>query len=158
MLLKKPLIMLLLSLVAITGCSSKHDMKITEVFRPNILENDAKMFTFSIIFVNPDKSASSGKQETPKKDKGEGRGRSGKKKGEGQGKKGGSSKKDNIEDLMAEELEIRLLDKLEDNNYCRTGYFELDRTFNKSIFTLHGECNESATLSDRNKFPSKTSR
>ncbi|MBU2871865.1 hypothetical protein [Colwellia sp. E2M01] len=135
-------------------------MKITEVFRPSILDNDTKMFSFSIVFVNPNKLSTADKQQgSPSQEQGKskkGKGRDRKKTANRQSKSKGASKKENLDDLMSEELEIRLVEKLEENNYCRTGYFELDRTFNKSIFTLHGECNESATVTDRENFGNKT--
>ena len=51
-----------------------------------------------------------------------------------------------------------LREKLEENGYCRKGFFELNRTLNKSIYTIHGECNESATAADRKNFIKQAER
>lgn len=155
---------LLLALFLITGCSSKYDVTITEVFRTNILNDDAKMFTFSIVFVNhtdPEKKDNYTDERQKKTRDGNKRGgkRGNQTEGNGRSAKQGAHKRDSLEDLMITELEERLLDKLEENNYCRKGYFELSRTLNKSIYTINGECNESATPSDKKVFkniPSKT--
>ena len=63
-----------------------------------------------------------------------------------------SDKKQKRQDKMAHELKSRLAEKLEENSYCRKGYFELERSLNKTIYTIRGECNESATAADRKSF------
>ena len=137
----------LLSLFLITGCSSKYDVNITEVFRSNILANDTKMFTYSIVFVNKSKLPNN-TDDRQQKDK------ANKKRGNnGKPQQAGSSEREKFQKQLTEELESRLVDKLEENGYCRKGFFELSRTFNKSIYTLNGECNESATPDDRKNFP-----
>ncbi len=148
--LKTTLFLLLLSLLVITGCSNNNDVKITEVFRSNILDNNAKMFTFSIIFINRSTSPKRGDgySDARQKTDRQGNGRGNKGNSGGKGKKQGSSHMVQ----MSEELETRLVERFEDNGYCRKGFFELDRTLNKTIYTIHGECSESATSEDRKNF------
>ena len=87
------------------------------------------------------------------------------KKGKGRGNKNGdkphnqpSNNKNSLERQLTEELETRLVQRFEDNRYCRKGFFELNRTFNRTIYTIHGECSESATPADRKNFINKTAR
>ena len=138
-----------------TGCSS-NEVKITEVFRSDIRADDTKLFTFSIIFVRNAKS------ELPKDhDENFGKNQKRSKQGKGRGKRNDtdnnpkmqrSDKKQKRQDKMAHEFKSRLAEKLEENSYCRKGYFELERSLNKTIYTIRGECNESATAADRKSF------
>lgn len=126
----------------ICACSSKHDLKITEVFKPEILDNGAKMFTFSLIFVN--KSPTEKGRDQPQNKQKQGKG--------GHSDKQSRQTNNSIENQMTEELEQRLVDRLEENNYCRKGHFELTRTLNKSVYSIRGECSESATAEDRENY------
>lgn len=156
----KTTIIFLLSLFLIASCSSKYDVTVTEVFRSNILDNEAKMFTFSIVFVNhtaQEERGNNGDERQKKPRNGDKRGQ--RNEANGKSAKQESHKQNGLEEQMVEELEERLLEKFEENNYCRKGYFELGRTLNKSIYTINGECNESATASDKKAFkntPTKT--
>lgn len=152
---------LLLSLFILSGCSSKNDAKITEVFKSNILDDDAKMFAFSLVFVYKTAAHGDNKKGNQQKD--------GKEKRKGKGKNNGgerpsqqgsnsSSKSNKRESQMTEELETRLVEKLKENGYCRKGFFELNRTLNKAIYTIHGECSESATPADRKNFINNAGR
>lgn len=148
--LKTAFILSVLTLLLLTGCSAKYDVKVTEVFRSNILDDDAKMFTYSIIFVNRSSLESKGDDSKGRRSK---EGRQGRNKGgNNRPNKQGGEQKESLESYMTEVLETRLIEKLEDNNYCRKGYFELERTLNKSIYTIQGECSESATSEDRQRF------
>ncbi len=157
LLFRTTFVVILLSLLLIAGCSSKHDIKVTEVFRSQIGSDDAKLFTFSIIFVgnpaskiaaNDDKNLA----EKPTKSR-QNKGRGKKNNTDNNPKKQRSDKKEKRQDRMNSELERRLAEKLADNNYCRKGFFELERSLNKTIFTIRGECNDSATAADRQNFP-----
>lgn len=136
----------LFSLITLAGCSNRHDVKVTEVFKTNILDDDAKMFSFSIVFVNQDRTNKKGSPDGQQRQK------------QGKGNKpqrGSSNTKVKLENQMTEELEERLVEKLEETGYCRKGYFELERTLNRSVYTIKGECSESATTEDRTTFINK---
>jgi len=161
MLLKITLLVSLLSLLFITGCSSRSDIKITEVFRSSIATNNAKLFTFSIVFVRSTESKSAEIEERSLEEN-----HKQTRQGKGRGKKSNTENKptqqhpnkkqqqqQQQQNNMIDELETRLADRLADNNYCRKGFFELKRSLNKTIFTIHGECNESATTADNKNFP-----
>lgn len=139
---KIPLVILLACLILLSGCSSKYNTKSTEVFKYQILDDDAKMFTYSLIFVN---QSTSGKSDKNKK----------KEKQTNKKYKRGMGKKVTIEDQMTEELEEGLAQKLVTNGYCRKGYFELARDLKRTIYSIRGECNESATPEDRINFVNK---
>lgn len=157
MFLKAIFVVSLLSLFVITGCSSKNDIQIIEVFRSKIGTNDAKLFIFSIVFVSSAESKSSGiNDKNPERKHEQTR------QGKNRGKKNNIDNKPNKQqskqkqqDEMIDELETRLADKLAENNYCRAGFFELERSLNRTIFTIHGECNESATAADKKNFPQR---
>ena len=156
--LKTPVLIMFLSLILISGCS-RNEMNITDVFRSDIHADGTKLFTFSVIFVRnaaSEKPADDdrGKDKKRKKNK-QGKGRDNKNSTDNKSKKQPSEKKSKQQDKMTSELESRLAETLADNNYCRAGFFELERSFSKSIFTIKGECNESATTADRDNFPQK---
>ena len=157
--LKNTLVVFLISLFILSGCSSKNDAKITEVFKSNILDDDAKMFAFSLVFVY--KTAAhgdnnKGNQQKQGKEKRKGKNNGGER--PSQQDSNSSSKSNKRESQMTEELETRLVEKLKENGYCRKGFFELNRTLNKSIYTIHGECSESATPADRKNFINNAGR
>lgn len=158
--LKNSIVVFLITLFILSGCSSKYDNKITEVFRSNIVD-DTKMFSFSLVFVyktTAQDDNNEGKSHKQVKEKG--KGKRGDKGGERPNKQESkSSNKSNKRDSqMINELETRLVEKLEENGYCRKGFFELNRTLSKSIYTIHGECNESATPVDRKNFIKQAER
>lgn len=160
MLLKTIFFILLISLFATTGCSS-NEVKITEVFRSHIRTDDSKLFTFSIIFFGNSDSKPLGsdnnnldkQQKRSRQGKGRGNKSNTEKNTEKKPNKQRADKKQSRQDKMMKELEARMAEKLADNSYCRKGFFELERSLNKTIFTIHGECNESATAADRENFP-----
>ncbi|PKG81395.1 hypothetical protein CXF85_18155 [Colwellia sp. 75C3] len=152
---KSTFCVLLLSLFVITGCSS-NEVKITEVFRSDIRADNAKLFTFSIIFVRNAEpelpKGHDGNIDNKQKRSKQGKGRGKRNNTDNNPKVQRSDTKQKRQDKMARELESRLAEKLEDNSYCRKGYFELERSLNKTIYTIRGECNESATAADRKNF------
>ncbi|WP_159820755.1 hypothetical protein [Colwellia sp. 20A7] len=162
--LKNTIVVFLITLFILSGCSSKYDNKITEVFRSNIV-GDTKMFSFSLVFVykttaQDDNNDDSNEVKSHKQAKERGKGKRGDKGGERPNKQElkSSNKSNKRDNQMTNELETRLVEKLEENGYCRKGFFELKRTLSKSIYTIHGECNESATPADRKNFINKTDR
>lgn len=156
-LLKTILFVMLLGLLLIAGCSSKNNIKVTEVFRSQIRSDDAKLFTFSMIFIESPESKIAANDDKNLADKPtksrQNKGRGKKNNTDNNPKKQRSDKKETRQDKLNSELERRLAEKLADNNYCRKGFFELERRLNKTIFTIRGECNDSATAADRKNFP-----
>jgi hypothetical protein len=154
--LKTPTLILLLSLLLISGCSS-NEMNIIEVFHSDIQADDTKLFTFSIIVVRnsaSEKPAGEGRSmDTKRKKNRQGKGRGNKNSTDNKSSKQPSEKKEKQQDKITNELESRLAETLADNNYCRAGFFELERSISKTIFAIKGECNESATGADRDNFP-----
>ncbi|WP_426359393.1 hypothetical protein ACPUVO_03875 [Pseudocolwellia sp. HL-MZ19] len=128
------------------------------MFRSNILDDNAKIFTFSLVFSYKNTAQNNedvGEQQKQDNAKGKKRGKGKRGEKNKQQNSKSSSKSNKQETQMTEELETRLAERLEVNGYCRKGFFELKRTLNKSVYTIHGECSENATAIDRKNFINK---
>lgn len=138
------------SLFILASCSNSFDIKTTEIFKTNILDDDAKMFTYTVIFANhtTTQSKNNSQDAKGKKPKGDKKGRQPSNRRE----KGDTDGKAKLEAYMLESLEVGLLEKLDDSGYCRKGYFELERILNKTIYTIKGECSESASSEDKKRY------
>lgn len=133
-----------------SGCSSvsKSDMK--DFFRTEIRDDDSKMFTFTVVVAGQNKD---GKQAGKPNNQGRsGRGPSDKGGPNGSPQKSPNANRNNNRNEMTELFEELLTERLEKNQYCRQGYIDLGRSFSGSMFTLRGECHESATAKDRKHF------
>jgi hypothetical protein len=145
---KKLLTSLLIATLGITACRSNSpkrngDMP-NEVFVTQIKANGSKIFNYSLIKKMPN-------QGQMGKGMGKGGGRHGG--GMGGGMKGG--KKPDMSKMkakMQEKATHKLAKKLSESGYCREGYMELESFFERGHVTIKGECNESATTQDREKF------
>ncbi len=141
------------------GCSSHSSSQVTEFFSTTIMEDDSKRFYFSLIISNQTEANKSEGQKQSQRSKG------GVGKGSGS-RKGRNSKSQTDQQPVQQpkvnkrvfELEERLINKLALNNYCRTGYMELERNIGKALMSIRGECHESATEEDRQHFINRLSQ
>jgi hypothetical protein len=141
---------LLTILTSLAACSSNQHIKIDEYFSTKIRPDNSKMFYFSMVITNQaiEKSSSNRSQEQrPTK----GRGSSGKKQARIPEKTQNNIAKSTT-NKMDQQLTERLNNQLAHSDYCRTGYIELERNLGNSVFSIRGECHESATLADKERF------
>lgn len=136
---------LIFGVVACSGPNPKPKApKLTEHFTTQITENGSKMFDYSLVAQRPDGD---------RKGRGDGAGRRGPggKNGEG-GRRGGRGGAEEMQEHIKREFYQKLQAKLEETGYCREGYMELDSEFSRRQSRVRGECRESSTDSDREKF------
>ncbi len=144
-------------LITLPACSNTKEPKTESFFHTQIRDDSSKEFTFSLIFSRNEKEVgkeTQGSSPTQKRDRGNGSG-----KGQGKGSKRGSSsvtaKSNTISASKADRMQAtfhQYLDlKMQESEYCKTGYLTLERNFIGAIYSLRGECNESATKEDRLK-------
>jgi hypothetical protein len=139
MTMKKILPFTLLLPIVLGGCATKQKPQIEEkeLFATNIKADDSKLFSFSITAAS---SKNSGKR--------------------GEGKPGGrpegksKNKPDSAEVYQKNlyELYTKLEYKLAESRYCREGYIEIDTYQADGRMHILGECNDSATPEDRERF------
>jgi hypothetical protein len=144
----------LVLLLAVTGCSSKVKHQMTDFFRTDIRDDNSKMFIFTVVITQQRGEIDKQERQSHKKANRE-QGKGGKK-GAGN-KRGGNNKvadggSKNNSDQMAILFEELFQARMDKSQYCREGYIELDRGFSGTMFTLRGECSESATDEDRKHF------
>ncbi|MGL1956169.1 MAG: hypothetical protein OCD00_02460 [Colwellia sp.] len=158
---KKNIYLSPLFLLLVASCSSLNEPEFDDFFRTEIRADHSKIFNFSLVMVKGD-YRDNNHSDTPKQRKGGGKDhRPGNDKGMGKGENkqvgnmptnSQSRKKSNINQIN-EQLTERLAIALEENNYCRKGYIELERNIGHRFLSLRGECHESATKKDRKQFP-----
>jgi len=142
----------LFALLTLTACSSKEKPRLEEFFRTEIREDGSKMFAFSLILARDTDGERQKNTTSPQPVKREGRRGKG---GRGQGtnpKLNSDNTASKGQEKLAELFQQRLDIRLETSRYCREGYMELEKSFVGAIYTLRGECNESATEQDRKHF------
>jgi len=147
-------VLLLTTSFILASCSSTKIPDMKEYFKPDIREDESKMFTFTIITSRPNaqeersnKPSRSNKQRKGGNEKGAERGGSNKKE-RGQ-QNAAKSMSNNQKDKLMDVFQQRLDNRIEVSQYCREGYFVLEKDFSGVIYTVRGECNESATARDR---------
>jgi len=123
--------------------SNKHERrKSAPIFVTNITDNGSKLFSFSV-----SRGTNNG---------GEGAYKGGHGGGKGGGSRNSDSNQGGNSEEMVKKLQVAMFQKLEEKllvtEFCREGYFELDSYFTRGASQIRGECNESATEVDRNKF------
>ncbi|OJF70744.1 hypothetical protein BK026_00820 [Alteromonas sp. V450] len=120
-------------------------------FETQIKQDGTKLFAFSIPLMKPREGARGGGGRGGRGQGGDGGGRGGR---GGQESRGGSSQKSSdSSDRMTEQLYTLLDEKLNETDYCQTGYIEIDTHQNEDRLHLLGECNETASAVDRLDFP-----
>jgi hypothetical protein len=139
----KLLISLSITILGLTACGSnpakKHGRMPNEVFVTHIKANGSKVFNYSLI-----------KKIPSQRQMGKGM-----RKGAGMGGSMKAGKKPDFSQMnakMHEKANEKLTLKLTETGYCREGYMRLDSFFERGHVTIKGECNDTATDEDREKF------
>ena len=135
-------------ILLLSACASRQEKTLEEIFVTEIREDNSKMFAFTL-----KQEHAQQREQSRHKARGEKAGKM-RKKGGGKGTAKGEARerKNALEDIFQQRLEQRL----SKSDYCRTGYLELERYANRGSMTMRGECNESATEKDRQRFPNRT--
>jgi hypothetical protein len=144
---------LLLSL-CLTACTSNsgHD-KAYDTFTTNIHADGSKRFIVAIVYRGGERKSNGGEGNRLVK-KGDGGNRS----GEGKGGKGKSGQKREDKQKSAVNKEkreaiVELLElKIAETGYCRGGYFELSSSQMRNRTEIVGECQESASEDDKQRW------
>lgn len=140
--------------LAVSGCSGpgskRKPPEMRESFSTSVTEDGSKMFEYRLVAVR----SSDNRDSMPSKGGMRPRGGMG-------GGKGGDrpSHGDGDSGAMQEKMKSKFYEKLDaklaESGYCREGYMELDSTFSRGTSVLRGECRESASDTDRDKFSDK---
>ncbi|MDN4504049.1 hypothetical protein QX776_16675 [Alteromonadaceae bacterium BrNp21-10] len=153
------------SLMGCAGSPLDNDVA-DERFITEIKTDGSKLFTYGLSFdlgdnAKGDRNNSAAERDRQRGDgeRGAGGQRSGNGRGQNQGNesmpsglgRGNNRFSDNRQDML-ETLYTRLELKLVKNGFCREGYFELDRYTGRNTAQIKGECNESASEKDKEKF------
>lgn len=152
MLSKQFIFLFTLSLLMLSACSSTKQSQMEEFFKTKIHADGSKRFTFSLVILqtqNHNKEKSQQRPNKPSKSNGN------RKKGQNDSRnnKQGSLDKENSKlSKMTELFEERLQKYMANKQYCREGYITLETSFSGAIYTLRGECQESATDEDKRRF------
>jgi len=130
----------------LAGCASKPDYYDTGdvFFETKINQDGTKLFAFSVGMDN-------GGKEKGAKGKGQERGQRPPPGGKERGERSNAGN-DRLEQQMDEFYQL-LDQKLAETEYCHSGYIEIDTHETQGRFHLLGECQESASQSDIEKFP-----
>jgi len=141
-----------LFLIFAVGCSQPKKPARNVVFVPHITPQGLKQFQFSVN--NPSKVKKANQSRPGGKSGGKGGGGRGNK-GGGQGRdlarQRGSHDEDKNLSRMKNEIEA-LLNK---SGFCRDGFMEIDHYREAGRYYFNGQCNELATVKDRQMFKNK---
>lgn len=110
---------------------------VEEIFETEILENNTKLFTFSLAESHTNTAASAVFDETGTQARHDSIARSG---------------RDPRFNVTIQYLRARVEMKLAENGYCREGYLELDAALAITQTFIRGECREAATERDIQRF------
>lgn len=130
----------------LAGCAAKpdHHQDNSEIFFETKINTDGtKLFAFSI---GMDKGRNSDKA----KGKGQRPGGNGERPPRGER---GQSDNAQVSEKQMDMFYQLLADKLDETQYCREGYIEIDTHETEDRHHLLGECNDSASEMDRLEFP-----
>ncbi|MBO1273442.1 MULTISPECIES: hypothetical protein [Shewanella] len=147
------LLLLPVASLMLSACSSTPDPeqfagKVTDNFQAEIKSDGMKLFTYSVTAVktdnrrqrpqpNMDATEHQRSRSQPQEDM----------RPQRMGRRDGAENKQ-----MTQELEIGLQKTLESNQYCRDGYYELERLVLRDRAELRGECHEGASEQDIKRF------
>jgi hypothetical protein len=134
----------LITTLTLSGCAKEHSQspKSSVSFVTNIEKDGRKLFSFNMTAEKPQDN------QRRKNRKGERRGN----------RPNRSARKERRVDnndrqsTMQERAYTALEKKLNELDYCREGYFELDSYFYRGQTQIWGECHDAATEKDRQKF------
>ncbi|MDX2350215.1 MAG: hypothetical protein QNK32_07470 [Porticoccus sp.] len=131
-----------LGLISLIACSNQPDKLpvMNGILLTDIGSNDLKLFTYKVTMSAPPRSKGA---------KAEGRG--GEKRGNRTRGSGGRGH-EGVTEAQKEHIYALLDAKLTETGYCREGYINIGSYFEKIQAELRGECNEGATLEDRETF------
>ena len=128
----------------LAGCASKPDYHDSgDVFFETKINNDGtKLFAFSV-------GMSEGRDSKGPQEKGRGQ----RPPGGGKDRGDRSNAKNEHSEQKMEEFYQLLEQKLDETQYCHSGYIEIDTHETQGRFHLLGECQESASQEDITRFP-----
>ncbi len=143
----------LISVLALAGCAHQPPQppKTQESFSTLIKPDGTKQFSYTLITEMPEGKFSGNKHGGPNGHGGHG--------GHGDGPRGdhkdkGHDDKDGaIQDRFERIFDDALNQKLNSTGFCRTDYHRLDTQSRRGAMLVKGECNETASDADREKFP-----
>lgn len=150
-------VLLIVVTVFITACSSQSDLISHAFINTHIEENNAKMFTFYATPIANKQTKSSPQKGNQAQEKEGGRDKG--KEGQNQKKNNNSQINSRYDNKHNEQADLRkaLLEQLEitlkEKKYCREGYIKLSTNVGIGLSKIKGECHESATDEDRQRFP-----
>jgi len=154
MLSSQSIFIFILTLLLLSACSITKQAKTEEFFHTKIHADGSKRFTFTLVLLQDQRKDNTREQyqkRINKPSKGEGSRRG--KQGGASNNQANSKRKNNDTEKITILFEKRIQAQLANSQYCREGYITLDSGFNGALYTLRGECNESATDEDRKHFP-----
>ena len=156
------IIVLLLLAAMSLACASKQKNSVTSEFLATHIRNDdSKAFQYSVVLNHADgrggKNVGGGMRMSggsSSNTRAYGGVTVGNSKGGGKGGKGGGKNtRGKPLDRLNEELDKLLADMMSREDYCRDGWMEIERDYQPPNHIIRGECNESASAKDREKFP-----
>ncbi|GLP95365.1 hypothetical protein [Paraferrimonas sedimenticola] len=129
--MKRLILASVVAAVGLSACSSQRskpaiDTPFESRFSTKVLNNDAKLFTYSMEMFKPTRRITSREEYMRYRPSTE-----------------------SVEAL----LDQKVTNILNFNRYCREGFTELDRLVLSDYAMVRGECNEAATEEDRKRFP-----
>lgn len=130
-----------------------------EVFATDIKTDGSKRFNFTLMLHTERKRERQNRSPQGGSGK-EGRKKQGKPRREGSRSGTGTrpeSKQGDADEKLREKALERLVQKIEENGYCRNGYIELDYFALRGQVQIRGECQESASEQDREKWQAGSS-
>lgn len=136
-------------LFLLSACAGRQEKPVEEIFVTQIRADNSKMFAFTL------KSEKTERGDKPhdKTAAKQGKGRKGGGRGKAAGKTANKAESRERKNPLADMFEQRLEQRLSQSGYCSAGYIELERYATRGAMTVRGECNDSATANDRQRFP-----
>lgn len=154
--------LLILIILSLGACSTKPDnSKPTQkTFSTEIHANGSKRFVVAIVYSASPGQNGQGKQKRPDKQKGNKGGNKGGGRGKGQERSGSNepqygktqNNEAELEEDKRSEIIALLNEKLDETEYCRHGFIELDYLQMRGRTELIGECQESASEVDKQRW------
>ncbi|WDE12460.1 hypothetical protein [Thalassomonas haliotis] len=133
-------------LFLLSACAGHKEKPVEEIFVTQIREDDSKMFAFTLKSERAGRGDKARNKTAAKPGKARKGGRQ-----KGTGKAEGRERENPLAGIVQQRLEQRL----SENGYCSAGYIELERYATRGGMTVRGECHDSATANDRQRFPNQ---
>ena len=136
-----------ISILALAGCAHQQPQppKTQEYFSTLIKPDGTKQFSYSLTMEMPEQDSGGPPHG----------GRGGHDDHKGGGHKNGNHrpKNDQMDDQFSHAFDDALNSKLNTTGFCRTDFHQLDSQSRRGAILIKGECNETASDADREKFP-----